>query len=297
MVNIIDLKFQGFSEAIASFLIESGDGPVLVETGPHSTFQNLVAGVNSCGYQIEDVKHVLLSHIHFDHAGAAWALAQTGAKVYVHPLGAKHLLDPSRLYESAKRIYKDQMDILWGKLEPVKQDRLIQIPDQETLKIGGLNFKAHHTPGHAIHHIAWQLEDSLFTGDVAGVRVGNGPIVAPCPPPDIHIEHWKESIGKIRNMAISKLYLTHYGEFNDIDQHLSNLEFILDDWANWIKDKMKKGKGPEEATPEFQEYVASQLREEGLNENEIGRYEAANPAWMSVAGLMRYWNKLGGIGA
>lgn len=291
MVNIIDLKFQGFSKAIASFLIESGDGPVLIETGPHSTFKNLESSVNEIGYKIDEIKHVLLSHIHFDHAGAAWALAKQGAKIYLHPRGARHMADPSKLYESAKRIYKDKMDSLWGRLEPIKKDHLFQIPDKEPLKIGGLSFLAHHTPGHAVHHIAWQLEDILFTGDVAGVKVLNGPIVPPCPPPDINLEDWRKSISTIKAIRPQKLFLTHFGEFTNIEDHLQKLEVCLMDWANWIKDQWKKGFSHQDITPGFQAYVEKQLLDFGLTKSEIDRYEAANPAWMSVAGLIRYWEK------
>ena len=291
MVNAIDLKFQGFSKAIASFLIESGDGPVLIETGPHSTFKTLERSVSQIGYDLSDIKHVLLSHIHFDHAGAAWALAKRGAKIYLHPQGAKHMEDPSKLYESAKRIYKDKMDPLWGALKPIRRDHLYQIPNAESIQLGGLNFIAHHTPGHAIHHIAWQLEDLLFTGDVAGVKVNGGPVVPPCPPPDINIEDWKSSIALIREMKISKIYLTHFGAFDNIGEHLSELEECLDNWANWMKEKWEKNISPQDVTPEFQAYVENQLRLAGLSKNEIDRYGAANPAWMSVMGLLRYWKK------
>jgi len=291
MVNIIDLKFQGISKAIASFLIESEEGPVLIETGPHSTFKNLQSAVSDLGYQIEDIKHVLLSHIHFDHAGAAWALAQHGAKIYLHPFGVKHMADPSRLYESAKRIYQDKMDTLWGKLEPIAQDRLIQMSHEEVLEIGNLKFVAHHTPGHAVHHIAWQLDDILFTGDVAGVKVQSGPVMPPCPPPDINIEDWQKSMNLIRGLDINKMYLTHFGVITEIDQHLDELENCLTDWADWMKAKWEQGLTHQEITPQFQAYVNSQLMDAGLTKEEIDRYEAANPAWMSVAGLIRYWVK------
>ncbi len=295
MVNVIDLKFQGFSQAIASFLIESGEGPVLIETGPHSTFKALEAGVNPLGYDLSDIKHVLLSHIHFDHAGAAWALARRGAKIYLHPSGAKHMEDPSRLYESAKRIYRDKMDSLWGSLKPIPKDHLYQIPNEETVQIGNLKFTAHHTPGHAIHHIAWQLEDMLFTGDVAGVKINDGPVVPPCPPPDINIEDWKASISLIRGMNLNKIYLTHFGDFDNIEGHLNELEGCLDNWTSWTKVQFEKNADPKDITPEFQAFVDGKLAKKGLTKNEIDRYGAANPAWMSVAGLMRYWKKRGEI--
>ena len=291
MVNVIDLKFQGYSKSIAAFLVESGDGPVLIETGPYSTFGTLEKGIQNLGYELRDIRHVLLSHIHFDHAGAAWALARQGAKIYLHPFGAMHMEDPTKLYESARRIYKDRMDSLWGKMEPIKKDHLFQMPDKETLKVGGLKFVAHHTPGHAVHHVAWQVEDILFTGDVAGVRIENGPIMPPCPPPDINIEDWKRSIALIRSLKLRHIYLTHYAAFTDISNHLDQLEKCLNDWASYIESEWRKGKTQEEITPEFQQYVATQLGDAELSSGDIAKYEAANPSWMSVAGLIRYWKK------
>lgn len=290
MIHIIDLHFY-HEHTIASFVIPSSEGPIVVETGPHSTYPQLVKGLSDLGYQPSDVRHVLLSHIHFDHAGAAWALAEAGATVYVHPVGAPHMASPERLYNSAKRIYGDKMEELWGKMQPIAGDRLKVVGHQEVLEIGGHRFVAHHTPGHASHHIAWQLGDAIFTGDVAGCKIENGPVVPPCPPPDIDIEAWKESISLLKTLSPKTLYLTHFGPIEAIDQHLGELEQMLDGWADWIKRQMTKGLDAQTMTPLFQAYTDQQLRDAGLRDDTIAQYEAANPAWMSVAGLMRYWKK------
>src|SRR5690554_5577927 len=197
-INIIDLNFLEEKQTIAAFLVESEGGPVLVETGPESTWPQLESGINRLGYQISDIHHVLLSHIHFDHAGAAWKMAAAGARVYVHPLGLPHLASPERLWQSAAKIYGDDMDRLWGEMRPIPTNRLQEVQHGEKLELEGLDFKALHTPGHAIHHIAWQLGEVLFTGDVAGVKINKGPVVPPCPPPDINIEAWKESIAMLK---------------------------------------------------------------------------------------------------
>lgn len=288
-INIIDLNFLEEKQTIAAFLVESEGGPVLVETGPESTWPQLESGINRLGYQISDIHHVLLSHIHFDHAGAAWKMAAAGARVYVHPLGLPHLASPERLWQSAAKIYGDDMDRLWGEMRPIPTNRLQEVQHGEKLELEGLEFKALHTPGHAIHHIAWQLGEVLFTGDVAGVKINKGPVVPPCPPPDINIEAWKESIAMLKKSAPKQLYLTHYGVVENPEHHLEALEEIIMDWANWMKPHYDQGADPQRITPKFMEYTRNMLVESGVSEPDIHRYESANPSWMSVAGLMRYW--------
>ncbi|MEL6822087.1 MAG: MBL fold metallo-hydrolase [Calditrichota bacterium] len=203
MVKIIDLKFQGLEASIASFLVETSTGPVIVETGPHSCLPHLEHQLKAADYGIDDVAAVFLTHIHLDHAGAAWCFADAGADIYLHPFGARHMADPSKLMSSAKRIYQDKMDALWGDMRAIDEERLKIAEDGAAINIGDKRFIAHHTPGHAVHHIAWQCDDLLFAGDVAGVKIGSGPVVPPCPPPDINIEDWKTSIQRILKMDIS----------------------------------------------------------------------------------------------
>lgn len=293
MIHTLDLHFLDFDHAIASFLVETSEGPVLVESGPYSTFPKLVEQIKAAGFAPTDIKHVLLSHIHFDHAGAAWALAQQGAQIFVHPFGAGHLAQPEKLWNSAKRIYQDDMERLWGDMQPIAKEKITAVDHEQPIVIGDKTFRAWHTPGHASHHIAWQLDDIIFTGDVAGVRIsGDDKIVEPpCPPPDINVEDWLDSIKKIRQLNPQALYLTHFGRVEDVDWHLNELERRLMEWSNWIRAKMELGEGPEETVPEFKRWVANQLRQEGVSDRAIQQYEAANPSWMSVSGLMRYWKK------
>lgn len=290
-IELIDLHFQHLEHAIGAYLLPGTQGPILIETGPHSTFEKLAEGIEKAGYRQTDIKHVFLTHIHLDHAGAAWAFAEAGAHIYLHPFGAKNMEDPSRLMESARRIYQDSMDELWGEMKPIPADQLIQVADQQSFTIGDLTIKSHHTPGHAKHHIAWQVEDVIFTGDVAGVKIDEGPVVPPCPPPDINLEDWKQSIGLLKNLKPTALYLTHFSKIDNVNEHLTRLEIILDDWANWVKDKMIEGLSNDEMVPLFMTYTAEQLRAAGVDELKIKLYEAANPSWMSVAGLVRYWTK------
>lgn len=291
MIHTVDLQFLNVPQAIAAYIIETTEGPVLVEAGPYSTYDHLKTGVQSLGYTLRDIQHVLLTHIHFDHAGAAWALAEQGATIYVHPLGAPHLAHPEKLWNSAKRIYQDDMDRLWGEMRPVPESQLREIGHQEVLTMGDTSITAHHTPGHAVHHIAYQVGDAIFTGDVGGVRINRNLVEPPCPPPDINVEDWQQSIRLLRNLAPQALYLTHFGQVDDVALHLDRLDKQLINWADWVREKLETGQSAETITPDFVAYVKNQLRAQGASEELVKQYEAANPSWMSVAGLVRYWKK------
>src|SRR5690606_24526165 len=288
-IHILDLDFLGETSAVASFLIESEDGLILIETGPETTFEQLKTTIAQKGFSWKDVKHILLTHIHFDHAGAAWKFAENGAKIYVHPIGLTHLQNPEKLWNSAKMIYGEDMERLWGNMKSISGNLLVAADEGDILKIGEWEFRVHYTPGHAIHHNAYQLENIVFTGDVAGVKIGKGPVVPPCPPPDINLELWTKSIEKIKKINPEKLYLTHFGIVDNPKQHLTELELILDDWASWMKQHFDAGTAPEIITPDLMGYTKNQLQQAGVSEGDIQRYEYANPSWMSVAGLLRYW--------
>lgn len=291
MLHTLDLHFLGLEHAIAAFLIETSKGPVLIETGPHSTLRHLHTGIRKAGYEPQDIKHVLLTHIHLDHAGAAWDFAKNGATIYVHPFGAAHLAEPSKLMESARMIYKEKMDRLWGKMESIDKALIHEMGHGEKLVLGDVTLTAWHTPGHARHHIAWQWGNEIFTGDVAGVKIGTGPVVPPCPPPDINLEDWLSSIDLILSLKPSAIYLTHFDKITDVSGHFSALQSMLQDWSEWIRERWEKGWTADELTPLFSEYTATQMRNIGVDEKGIEQYEAANPSWMSVAGLIRYWKK------
>ncbi len=291
IIHTLDLKFLGQDDTIASNLIIVDGEIALVETGPYSTFEALKSEVKRLGYDLKDIKKVFLTHIHFDHAGAAWALAELGATIYVHPVGEKHLMAPSKLYNSAKMIYGDKMDYLWGKMENIAPERLYPTAHGEKIALGNGTITAWHTPGHANHHIVWQVGDDLFAGDVAGCKINGGIVVPPCPPPDIDIEAWVESINLIKKLGVKRLYLTHFGTITGIQKHLNQLEKRLLRWSNWMRPRYEQGMTAAEVTPQYQAFVEKELTRYGIVGQQLARYESANPAWMSVAGLMRYWHK------
>lgn len=295
MIHIIDLNFQGTKGSIAAFIMETQIGPVLFESGPFSTFNTLKDEIEKIGFNIADIKHVFISHIHFDHAGAAWKFAEHGAKIYVHPLGVSHLNNPDKLWGSAVRIYGDNMDKLWGQMNPIPYNQLVPLAHSSNTILGDTQIQAIHTPGHAIHHIAYAVNDVVFCGDVGGVKIGDGPVVPPCPPPDIHVEDWCASIQLIRKLQPKKLYLTHFGIVNSsIGKHFDLLESTLMLYVNMISEEMEKEKDIVKITESFQKMVESKWIELNMDHDEILRYNLANPAFMSVSGIIRYWTKIKG---
>ncbi|RDI95161.1 MBL fold metallo-hydrolase [Meiothermus sp. QL-1] len=291
MIHILDLQDRA-PQVIAAFLLETEEGPVLFETGPESRFSTLLDGLNGLGYAASDVRHVFVTHIHLDHAGAAWRMAERGATIYVHPRGAPHLVDPSRLWTSAQRIYGEQMETLWGQMGTVPEKQVRALEDGEVVRLGGVEVRAVETPGHASHHHAYLIgREALIAGDIAGVRIGRGLALPPCPPPEVHLEGWLQSLAKLRALGPRRLYLTHFGLFEDVEAHLEGLGHRLRTWADWVKERLKAGQPREEMVAEFEAWVMEELRKAGLSPEEMGVYELANPARMSVDGLVRYWNK------
>src|SRR5919106_910701 len=229
MVHILDTLQLGRPGIIAATALETIDGVALFDTGPESTFENVAAGLRKAGISPEDVRHVFLSHIHFDHAGRAWRFAQSAsaartAMVYVHPRGAPHLIDPAKLVESATRIFGDDMQKLWGVIAPVPAEHVKVLEDNEIVRVVPFEIRAVATPGHASHHHVYQWEDNVFGGDIAGVRIGGGPPIPPFVPPELHVESWHESIEKIRRINPTNLYLPHFGKVQgSVSDHLDAL--------------------------------------------------------------------------
>lgn len=290
-IHTIDLNFQGVKNTIAAFLLEYNGRLILFETGPHSCFETLKKEIKSLGYSFKDIKHVFVTHIHFDHAGAAWAFAEHGAKIHVHPIGEAHLINPEKLVSSAKRLYKEMMDVLWGEMKGIQTNQVIPIAHNQSITIDGLHIKALHTPGHAKHHIAWCFGEHIICGDVAGVKVLNGPVLPPCPPPDINIEDWHESIDLLEKENAKFLYLTHFGKVEGSKLHLEELKSNLSIWLEKIKIYYESGKEEKEVMNDFQRYNDEQVFAYANDEALISKYALANPAWTSVFGLYRYLKK------
>jgi glyoxylase-like metal-dependent hydrolase (beta-lactamase superfamily II) len=289
----IDLNFQRKTQAIASYLIRQGDAVVLIESGPGSTLSALEAGLAKEGLSPRDVTHVLLTHIHLDHAGAAGWMSRQGAEIYVHPIGAPHLLNPEKLIASATRIYGDRMDTLWGEFLPVAGDQLKTPIDAEEIAIGNLRFLPINTPGHAEHHYSYIFEDVCFSGDVGGVRIpGFQYLRAPMPPPELHFGRWRESLAHLRGMKFSHIAPTHFGMFDDVDWHLSTLDETLASMEKWLETVMMRDPSIEQLRDEFTLWMEEESRAKNLSDDVVRAYSLSNPVAMSADGLMRYWKKV-----
>lgn len=292
--KIIDLKFQEQPQAIAVYAFPHPDGVALVESGPGSTTENLKRGLNEIGFSVHDVTHVLLTHIHLDHAGAAGWLAKHGAEVFVHQIGSPHLLDPSRLLASARRIYKDQMDKLWGDFLPVPEKQLTALEDGDIIQVGKLEFQAIDTPGHAYHHHAYLWNQVCFTGDVGAVRIpglGKPHLRLPMPPPEFHPDKWRTSIERLKMEKIQTLVPTHFGIYHDVDWHLDQTLRELDAAESWMREIMPRNLPLEDLRTEFIRWTTDRSNQLGIDPEAINTFEKANPSGMSADGIKRYWDK------
>jgi glyoxylase-like metal-dependent hydrolase (beta-lactamase superfamily II) len=241
----IDLHYLGRAGIISVFAVPTGDGGfVLLDSGPASTLPALEQGVAAAGLSLGNLRAVLLTHVHLDHAAAAGTLSRrTGCEVWAHPAGLAHLRDPGdRLLPSALRLYGSRLEVLFGTMEAVPAELPHAVEHGVPLRFGPLEVVGWHTPGHARHHVAWQVGDEIATGDVAGVRMaGSTHVLPPMPPPDIDVAAWHASLELLRGLAPRRLLLTHFGGFDDPQRHLDELEERLQRWTAIAEEVVRGG--------------------------------------------------------
>ena len=271
----IDLLHLGRERVIGCYLLETDGGLALNDCGPATCVPALKAGLAERGLELHDVRHLLLSHIHLDHAGAAGVLVREhpGLQVHVSEIGAPHLIDPSRLEASARRLYGDEFDTLWGELAPVPEGN-VQAVGSEVLGLA-----CFPSPGHASHHVCYlDAEGTLYAGDAAGVRILPSTFVQPpTPPPEVDLEAWALTLDEIERRSPERLALIHFGVAEDTERHLQELRERLTDWS----ERVRTGASEEE----FERLAAADLGPD----REV--YAQAMPPWQSYAGLKRYWEK------
>ena len=275
MPQPLDLLHLGRERVIGAYLLETEDGLALFDCGPSTCVSALKERLSERGLELGDIRHLLLSHIHLDHAGAAGTLVREhpALQVHVSPIGAPHLLDPSRLERSARRLYGDEFDTLWGELAPVPPENVHETEDRV------LGLECFASPGHASHHVCYlDADGTLWAGDAAGVRVQPSSFVLPpTPPPEFDLDTWERTLNEIEARGPERLALIHFGVADDPAGHLAELRGRLRSWTERV------GEGASE-----EEFEAAALAELG---DDAPPYEQAMPFWQSYAGLRRYWDK------
>lgn len=296
-----DLLHCGRPRVIATAVVQGDAGAALIDPGPTSCLGTLRAALADAGIAIADVRALLLTHIHLDHAGAAGALLgeNPDMTVYVHERGAPHMVDPSKLLASATRLYGEQMDALWGAFLPVPEANVRALAGGERVEAAGRAFEVAYTPGHASHHVSFLDRDSgvAFVGDVAGVRTGPALFVLPpTPPPDIDVEVWAESIERVRRWRASTLLVTHFGAHEDPDAHLDAAQTHLTAMKDIARRCIEAGG---DASAQETRFVAEMrvYMERHISAEEARCYGSAAPIDQCWLGLARYWRKRGVTGA
>jgi glyoxylase-like metal-dependent hydrolase (beta-lactamase superfamily II) len=272
--RLIDVKHLGLDRVIGSWLVDG----LLIDPGPESAVETLLEGLGD-----EQPRALLLTHIHFDHAGASGALVERwpDLPVYVHERGAPHMVDPERLVASARQIWGEDFDRLWGRVIPVPEENLRVLSGGETVE----GFDVEYVPGHAKHHVAYFHHDTghAYVGDMAGVRIPPSDVTrAPTPPPDIDVEAWLDSVDRIEARNPTAVVLTHFGRVDDVEGQLGAVRAALRFQADLARESSE-----DDFVRIMDERAAAQI------DDATGRrlFDAGNPHDF-YAGLRRYWDKV-----
>jgi glyoxylase-like metal-dependent hydrolase (beta-lactamase superfamily II) len=295
-ISYVDLNFRRSPGVIATGVLTGPGGVTIVDPGPTSCLETLTRALAAEGIAIADVRVLLVTHIHLDHAGATGTLVQQNPNidVYVHERGAPHLTDPSKLLDSAGRLYGTQMGSLWGAVLPVPGERLKVLSGGERITVGSRTFDVAYTPGHASHHVSFfdRASGIAWVGDTAGVRLGpSQSVMPPTPPPDIDLELWDKSLSRIRVWEPSRLFLTHFGLFDAVTKHLDDLSVGLREVADMVRHSFEVGGSEEAQFAASREEIGRYIRRR-MSEHDAIAYETAAPLRFNWQGLARYWRKL-----
>lgn len=275
----LDLLHCGNARRIGAYLVETDDGHALFDCGPTSCVPALREALAAHDIELRDLRHLLLSHIHLDHAGAAGVLVREHPELTVHvsEVGLPHLVDPGRLEASARRLYGDAFHELWGELAPIPTENVRAVGEN----VAGL--ACFPTTGHAGHHVSYLHEDgTLYAGDAAGVRIAPGRFVyAPTPPPDVDLEAWERTLDELERREPRRLALIHFGMFDDVERHLTALRETMHEWGERVAHGMDE--------PTF--VAAARADVAAAEPGEADAYDRAAPYWHCFLGLERYWRK------
>lgn len=294
MTEFIDLNFRGSDRVIATAVLLGPDGVTLVDPGPTSCLPALEAGLRQRGLTLRDVRSLMITHIHLDHAGAVGTIVERvpSIRVHVHERGAPHMIDPAKLLASATRLYGDQMDALWGAFLPVPAANVTVLQGGERVATAGTTLRVAYTPGHAKHHVSYLDETTgvAYVGDTGGIRVSGDYLMAPTPPPDIDLAAWRDSLTTIDSWQPVSLFLTHFGVVTGAKAHLARFRETLTAQAEAVRRSLTAGNTDEERTRVFVEQMRREVRQ-ALPEHEARATELAAPFDQLWQGLARYWQK------
>jgi glyoxylase-like metal-dependent hydrolase (beta-lactamase superfamily II) len=295
-MDYVDLNFLGRQQIIATAVLRDAAGVALVDPGPSTTIETLISTLKSQGIALQDIRRVLLTHIHLDHAGATGSLLRLNPEieVFVHERGARHLIDPSKLLASAGRLYGQDMDRLWGEVLPIPAAQVRTLTGGERVSAGGRDLEVALTPGHASHHVSYfdRASSVAFVGDTAGIRRGSGTyILPPTPPPDIDLASWRSSADRILAWDPGTLFLTHFGPFPGARPHFQELFERIDSWSGLVR-RLLADESIDDATRErrFVEETLTHIRRT-IGESEADQYSRAGRLDYSWQGLARYWRQ------
>jgi glyoxylase-like metal-dependent hydrolase (beta-lactamase superfamily II) len=298
-ITAIDTRMGGRSIVTSAYLLE-GTEPTLVETGPTTSSESVHSGLRSLGVDGEDLAHVVVTHIHLDHAGGAGRIASLfpQATVWVHERGAPHVADPTRLVQSAARVYgEERLHELFGPVEPVPSDRLRPLTEGDRVRIGGRDLEVLYTPGHASHHVALVDSDTgaVFAGDALGIHLPDVGVLRPAtPPPDIDVELGVQSIERIAERARSLLMFSHFGPITDPAEIQELCELAakrLRRWAEIVRDGMADTEDTERLGEILRAGTADEFADVAEPDAAMERYELLATMESNAAGLARYWRK------
>jgi glyoxylase-like metal-dependent hydrolase (beta-lactamase superfamily II) len=295
-LDYVDLEFLGRPQIIATAILHGSPGVALIDPGPTTTIPNLTSALTRKGIGLDEVRQILVTHIHLDHSGSVGSIVaqHPHIQVVVHRRGAPHLIDPSKLMASAGRLYGQDMDRLWGEVTPVPATNITITDGGEMLPVVGRELKVEYTPGHASHHVSYLDTASrvAFVGDTAGIRRGSGTFVMPpTPPPDIDIEAWHESERKILVWDPDTLFLTHFGPHRGARQHFQNMFENMEAWSRIVRRLLADAAlSDDDRLQKFTEEAYRDLVRR-VGDAEAADYTKAGGLNYSYQGLARYWRK------
>jgi glyoxylase-like metal-dependent hydrolase (beta-lactamase superfamily II) len=292
---VVDVEYQKRPSVIAATVLYTAQGVAILDPGPSASLTTLLDKLARAGIQPADIRSVLLTHIHLDHAGSTGTLVRKNPKirVVVHQRGAPHLADPTKLLNSAARLYGDNLHSLWGEVLAVPESNLQVVAGGERLQLGDLALEVSYTPGHASHHVSYfdPQEGIAFVGDAAGIRISGRPFIfAPTPPPDIDLELWEETLRRLQSWQAKLLVLTHFGATTDTAEHLELFRERLHSWSEEVRRSLAESGSDAEKAARFAKRVLEQLRGAAAAV-EIERYSVSAAPELCWYGLARYWRK------